>query len=94
MMVRIKNGVVVEIIPDCAKPVERWYGPEFASQCAEAPDEVRPGWIYDGTTFSEAVDGTPPELNGNETSLEDRMAAMEAAIQNGRTLYEEDLGDG
>lgn len=51
--VRVKNGIVVEVIPNYALPVEKWYGPEFALQCMEAPDEVGQGWIYDGESFSE-----------------------------------------
>lgn len=40
----VRNSTVIEIIPDYALPVEKWYGAEFASQCVEAPDEVEQGW--------------------------------------------------
>lgn len=91
MMVRIKDGVVREIIPDYAQPVEKWYGPDFALQCVEAPAEVRPGWLYDGNVFTEPQ---PRQEAASSGTLEERVAALEAAIQSGLTLYEEDLGDG
>lgn len=52
-IVRLKDNVVVEIIPEYATPVETWYGEEFAKQCVEAPDNVEQHWIYDGENFSE-----------------------------------------
>ena len=59
--VRIQNNEVVEIIPDSALPVEKWYGPEFAESCVDAPDEVEQNWVYDPTTqtFYEPVETTP-----------------------------------
>ena len=48
--VRIKNNIVVEIIPEYALPVEKWYGTAFAAQCVEAPDEVDQHWTYDPET--------------------------------------------
>lgn len=53
--VRLKNNVVQEVIPDYALPVEEWYGPAFAAQCVEAPDEVEQRWAYRPETgaFSE-----------------------------------------
>lgn len=49
--VRIKNGTVIEIIPEYALPVEQWYGEAFSAQCMEAPDNVEQGWLYDGAGF-------------------------------------------
>ena len=49
-IVRLKNNIVYEIIPDYALPVEKWYGSEFAKLCVEASDDVQYGWIYDETT--------------------------------------------
>lgn len=46
----INNNVVIEIIPDYALPVEKWYGEAFASQCVEVPDEVEQNWVYDPET--------------------------------------------
>lgn len=43
----INDKVVVEIIPDYALPVEKWYSKEFAAQCVEAPDEVEQHWTRD-----------------------------------------------
>ncbi|WP_312281459.1 hypothetical protein, partial [Oscillibacter sp.] len=40
----VRNSTVIEIIPNYALPVEKWYGAEFAAQCVEAPDEVEQGW--------------------------------------------------
>ena len=55
MVVRIDNNIVVEIIPDYALPVEKWYGEEFAKECIEVPDTVTQGMIYnqETKTFSE-----------------------------------------
>ena len=47
MVVRVKNGIVVEISPEYALPVEKWYGAAFAKACVEAPEEVEQGWLYD-----------------------------------------------
>ena len=60
--VRIKDNVVVEVIPLYALPVEKWYGHEFAIQCKEAPDCVEQNWIYDPETleFSAPVLYQPP----------------------------------
>lgn len=62
--VRLDNGVVFEIIPEAATvpSVAHWYGEVFAAQCAEAPDGVEQGWIYDADagTFSEPMEPEPP----------------------------------
>ena len=49
-VVRLENNIVKEIIPEYALPVEKWYGPEFASKCKEAPDEVEQRWVYNEET--------------------------------------------
>ena len=69
--VRIKNGVVVEIIPEYALPVEQWYGESFAAQCVEAPDEVQQHWVYSNGEFSAPVESEP------QPSLEERVTALE-----------------
>lgn len=48
--VRLENNNVVEIIPDYARPVEKWYGADFAAQCVETPDEVQQGWVLNEQT--------------------------------------------
>ncbi len=60
-MVRLDGLTVYEIIPDYALPVELWYGPEFATQCLEAPDDVEQGWTYDqdAGTFASPVEPEP-----------------------------------
>lgn len=54
-IVRLENNEVLEIIPEYALPVEKWYGKVFAAECVEAPDDVEEGWIYSQVTgvFSE-----------------------------------------
>lgn len=59
--VRLKDNIVVEIIPEYALPVEKWYGSAFAEQCLEAPDEVEQNWAYNPETgaFSVSVEPEP-----------------------------------
>lgn len=61
--VRLQNNIVREIIPDYASPPEKWYGAEFAAQCAEAPDNVTQGMAYDpvAKTFSTASTSATPQ---------------------------------
>ena len=49
-IVRVLNNTVVEIIPEYALPVSKWYNDTIASQCMEAPDEVKCRWVYDPET--------------------------------------------
>lgn len=75
--VRLRKNVVVEIIPEYALPVEKWYGSEFAMQCVIAPDDVEQGWVYDPelNSFSEAARPEPkPEP---EPTLEERVETLE-----------------
>lgn len=97
--VRIKNGIVAEIIPEYALPVADWYGAAFAASCVEAPDEVGQRWTYDpetGTFAAPAPKEDPEEPAGD---IETRVAALEsgkadksdlealtAAIQKGLSL--------
>lgn len=73
-IVRLRNRIVVEIIPSYALPVKDWYGAEFALQCIEAPNEVEQGWIYDERTktFSEPTPTPTPQ----PTSEEDTNAML------------------
>jgi hypothetical protein len=67
--VRLKNNIVVEIIPEYALPVEKWYGVEFANQCLKAPNTTEQGFVYDPETkkFSAPVEATatPTEQREN-----------------------------
>lgn len=74
MVVRVKNGIVMEIIPDYALPVEKWYGAAFAKDCVEAPDEVEQGWLYDAASgkFSKPT-GVEPTT---EPTTEEIIAVM------------------
>lgn len=78
--VRIENGVVQEVIPEEANPIEFWYNAAFAEQCVKAPEEVEQNWIYNlqTGTFS------PPKQENPEQS--DR-------IYTGDELLAELLGD-
>lgn len=84
--VRIKNGTVIEIIPEYALPVDKWYGDYFASQCMEAPEDVKQGWIYDGSNFHKTEPEIEPETGDTETRLktvEAELSALQAAIAKG-----------
>ena len=72
MIVRVKNGIVVEIIPEYALPVEKWYGVDFARECVEAPDEVEQGWWYDANSgeFSQQTDEPTTDPTDEPTTEE------------------------
>lgn len=42
----VRNNTIIEIIPEAATPIEKWYNSEFASHCQEVSDEVEPNWIW------------------------------------------------
>ncbi len=67
---RIENNVVIEIIPEYALPVEKWYGTQFAALCKEVPDNVEPNYVYDPETNTyrpPVVEDPPaPEPSWNE----------------------------
>ena len=76
--VRLRDNVVVEIIPEYALPVEKWYGAQFATQCKEAPDEVEQRWRFDPET--ETWSAPPPEPEPEpepEPTLEERVETLE-----------------
>lgn len=81
--VRIMNGVVCEVIPTYALPISNFYSAEFCAQCTIAPDEVEQGWTYDGETFSPPV---PMESEDLEPTLDERVTALESAIERGLFL--------
>ena len=79
--VRLKNNVVVEIIPEYALPVEKWYGAVFAAQCMEAPGEVDQNWTYDpetGTWAEPAPYVEPEPAPEPEPTADERISALEA----------------
>lgn len=83
--VRIKNGIVAEIIPEYALPVADWYGAAFADSCVEAPDEVGQRWTYDPETgtFAAPAQKELEEPSGDAAriaALEEELAAIKAAI--------------
>lgn len=69
--VRLENNIVVEVIPSYALPVKKWYGPEFAAQCKEAPDNVEQNWMYNAETgeWSEPVPYEPEPEPASVDSL-------------------------
>lgn len=93
--VRIKNGIVAEIIPEYALPVADWYGAAFAAHCVEAPDEVGQRWTYDPETGTFAAPAEkeepeePEEPSGDAAriaALEEELAAIKAAVIRGAGL--------
>lgn len=81
--VRLKNNVVMEIIPDYALPVEKWYGAAFAAECMEAPDEVEQRWVYypETGTFSEPPTPEPEPEPAPEEAV--TWASMATSIKEG-----------
>ena len=84
--VRIEDGIVAEIIPEYALPVETWYGAEFAAKCLEAPDNVAQGWKYNAETktFSDPSVRSVEELRA--AALERISGKCSAAIYSGVTV--------
>lgn len=68
--VRLKDNIVVEIIPEYALPVEKWYGADFAEECVDAPDDVEQGFVYDPESgeFSAPVNPTPTPAEQRESA--------------------------
>ena len=86
--VKLENGVVREIIPEYALPVEKWYGTEFAVNCMEAPDDVKQGDIYDRAAkrFSSPVSVTPTptaeeDVNAMAVDHEYRLTLLEMGVK-------------
>ena len=81
--VRIRNGVVAEIIPDYAMPVVEWYGEMFAAQCVEAPDEVGQRWRFDSGVFLPPAEPEPTHEEDIDALLVDheyRLTLVELGI--------------
>jgi hypothetical protein len=68
--IRLKDNIVVEIIPEYALPVEKWYGEEFAKNCVTAPNDVEQGFVYDPASgeFSSPVEPTPTPTEQRENA--------------------------
>lgn len=43
----VRDNTVIEIIPNGATPIEKWYNKEFASHCQEVSDVVEQHWKWD-----------------------------------------------
>ena len=69
MVVRVVNNIVVEIVPDYALPVEKFYSAEFCSQCVDAPDDVEQRWIYNPDSGSFSAPEPEPEPEPTDTDI-------------------------
>lgn len=84
---RIENNVIIEIIPEYALPVEKWYGAKFAALCKEVPDNVEPNYVYDPETDSyqppvvEDPSIHPPTLDERVTTLETDNNLLKQQLQ-------------
>lgn len=90
--VRLKNNIVLEIIPEYALPVADWYGEGFASQCMEAPDGVEQHWAYDpeSGTFTAPSD---PEPSNPEPTTEELLLGLAADHEYRISLQEMGLSE-
>ena len=70
-IVRVDGNRVIEVIPDEARPVSKWYNESFASQCVEAPDEVQPNWSYDPKTGTFSDEYPEPISEPEESTTTD-----------------------
>ena len=71
----IENNVVIEVARVDPFGI---FQPAYAEQFIDAPDDVAPGWLYDGTTFTAppVPEKTPEQLR------EEAKAARAAAVGN------------
>lgn len=88
--VHVLNNKVTEIVPEYAIPVLDWYGPEFASHCIEAPDQVQPNWKYNPVTgtFYEPTD--EEELTLESLKAENKLLKSQLQAQVDRSDFIED----
>lgn len=75
--VYVKNGVVVD---KAQIPPEKVFSQSYASQFIEAPDEVKDGWLYDGTTFTAPPVPEIPEVVTPTTPTKEELLAQLNAI--------------
>ena len=70
-----QNGIVTDIARVDPFTI---FQPAYAAQFIDAPDDVAPGWLYDGTTFTAppVPEKTPEQLR------EEAKAARAAAVGN------------
>ena len=67
-----QNGIVTDIARVDPYAI---FQPAYAAQFVDAPDDVQPGWLYDGSTFT-APDKAPEQLR--EAAKAARAAAVAA----------------
>ena len=70
-----QNGIVTDIARVDPYTI---FQPAYAAQFVDAPDDVTPGWLYDGTTFT--APPVPPKTAEQlrEAAKATRAAAVEA----------------
>lgn len=68
----VQNGIVTDIARVDPFAI---FQPAYAAQFVDAPDDVAPGWLYDGSTFT-APEKTPEQLR------DEAKAARAAAVGN------------
>lgn len=80
--VRVKENVVIEIIPEYALPVENWYSVAFAAECMEAPDEVEQDWTYNPESgeFSAPVEPAPEPIPSADVTTSEMAAAITEGV--------------
>lgn len=55
----VRNGVIIDRVRVSPETV---FAEHYASQFIEAPEEVKDGWLYDGTTFTAPPEPVIPEV--------------------------------
>ena len=70
-----QNGIVTDISRVDPYTI---FQPDYAAQFVDAPDDVQPGWLYDGATFTAppVPEKTPEQLR------EEAKAARSVAVEN------------
>lgn len=93
--VRLIGSKVVEIIPNYATPVEKWYGAVFAASCRDdAPDEVAQGWTYSDGVWSEQQTEAEPTLTDKERidalESENKLLTQQVEALSGQMDFQEE----
>lgn len=86
-IVKMDGNVVREVIPEYALPVEKFYGPAFASECVEAPDYVDQRWILnaDGSWTDPATIDPEPEPSTDSDVWDELDKAYQEGYSEGYT---------
>ncbi len=64
---RLQDGLVSEIISvPTGLTIQEMFHPDFVASCVPCDATVRPGWEYDGSSFSEPQ---PPVVSARESAM-------------------------